>query len=80
MAVLLLAEIAGGALALDATAKAVTAAKSLGDVTVLVAGPAAAGEAAAKNRAMRSRRCWFCRSIRSVRVPGVVYWSGRWPV
>ena len=34
MAVLLLAEIAGGALALDATAKAVTAAKSLGDVTV----------------------------------------------
>ena len=48
MAVLLLAEIAGGALALDATAKAVTAAKSLGDVTVLVAGPAAAGEAASK--------------------------------
>ena len=48
MAVLLLAEIAGGALALDATAKAVTAAKSLGDVTVLVAGPAAAGQAASQ--------------------------------
>ncbi|MFA5582504.1 MAG: FAD-binding protein [Paracoccaceae bacterium] len=48
MAVLLLAEVAGGALALDATAKAVTAAKALGDVTVLVAGPAAAAEAAAK--------------------------------
>ena len=47
MAVLLLAEIAGGALALDATAKAVTAARALGDVTVLAAGSsaAAAGEA-----------------------------------
>ncbi len=50
MAVLLLAEIANGELALDATASAVTAAKSLGDVIVLVAGDsvAAAGEAAAK--------------------------------
>ena len=48
MAVLLLAEISGGALALDATAKAVTAGKALGDVTVLVAGPAAAGDEAAK--------------------------------
>lgn len=47
MAVLLLAELSGGALALDATAKAVTAAKALGDVTVLVAGPAAAADAAA---------------------------------
>jgi electron transfer flavoprotein alpha subunit len=47
MAVLLLAEISGGALALDATAKAVTAAKALGDVTVLVAGPAAAADEAA---------------------------------
>lgn len=50
MAVLLLAEVTGGELALDATAKAVTAAKALGDVTVLAAGAsaAAAGEAAAK--------------------------------
>ena len=48
MAVLLLAELSGGALALDATAKAVTAGKALGDVTVLVAGPAAAGDEAAK--------------------------------
>ncbi|MEJ2018727.1 MAG: electron transfer flavoprotein subunit alpha/FixB family protein, partial [Maritimibacter sp.] len=50
MAVLLLAEVTDGALALDATAKAVTAAQSLGDVTVLCAGAsaAAAGEAAAK--------------------------------
>ena len=47
MAVLLLAEISGGALALDATAKAVTAATALGDVTVLVAGPAGAAEEAA---------------------------------
>ncbi|EEE38758.1 electron transfer flavoprotein, alpha subunit [Rhodobacteraceae bacterium KLH11] len=50
MAVLLLAEVNNGELALDATAKAVTAAKDLGDVTVLAAGgsAAAAGEAAAK--------------------------------
>ncbi|MQY44455.1 electron transfer flavoprotein subunit alpha/FixB family protein [Epibacterium sp. SM1969] len=50
MSVLLLAEITGGELSLDATAKAVTAAKALGDVTVLAAGEsaAAAGEAAAK--------------------------------
>ena len=50
MAVLLLAEVTSGELSLDATAKAVTAAKSLGDVTVLCAGAsaAAAGDAAAK--------------------------------
>lgn len=50
MAVLLLAEVTGGELSVDATAKAVSAAKALGDVTVLAAGAsaAAAGEAAAK--------------------------------
>jgi len=50
MAVLLLAEINNGELVLDATAKAVTAAQALGDVTVLAAGgsAAAAGDAAAK--------------------------------
>ncbi|NBD30858.1 MAG: electron transfer flavoprotein subunit alpha/FixB family protein [Alphaproteobacteria bacterium] len=50
MAVLLLAEVNDGELSLDATAKAVTAASQLGDVTVLCAGgsAAAAGEAAAK--------------------------------
>ncbi|WP_068118105.1 electron transfer flavoprotein subunit alpha/FixB family protein [Tropicimonas marinistellae] len=50
MAVLLLAEVTNGELALDATAKAVTAAKALGEVTVLCAGAsaAAAGDAAAK--------------------------------
>ncbi len=50
MAVLLLAEVTDGALSLDATAKAVTAAKALGDVTVLAAGAsaAAAGAEAAK--------------------------------
>ncbi|SDI74005.1 FAD-binding protein [Aliiruegeria lutimaris] len=50
MAVLLLAEVHGAELALDATAKAVTAAKSLGDVTVLCAsaGCGGAAEAAAK--------------------------------
>ncbi|MGR3364777.1 MAG: electron transfer flavoprotein subunit alpha/FixB family protein [Maritimibacter harenae] len=50
MAVLLLAEGNSGDLALDATAKAVSAAKDLGDVTVLCAGAsaAAAGDEAAK--------------------------------
>ncbi|MEH6645240.1 electron transfer flavoprotein subunit alpha/FixB family protein [Sulfitobacter sp.] len=50
MAVLLLAEVNDGELAMDATAKAVTAAQKLGDVTVLACGgsAAAAGEAAAK--------------------------------
>ncbi|NRB16170.1 MAG: electron transfer flavoprotein subunit alpha/FixB family protein [Rhodobacteraceae bacterium] len=46
MAVLLLAEVTDGALALDATAKAVTAAGSLGDITVLCAGAAAAAAGA----------------------------------
>ena len=50
MAVLVLGEVTGGELMLDATAKAVTAAKRLGDVTVLCAGAhaAAAGAEAAK--------------------------------
>ena len=50
MAVLLLAEVSGGALAVDATAKALTAAKAMGDVTVLCAstGCADAAESAAK--------------------------------
>ncbi|WP_298937063.1 electron transfer flavoprotein subunit alpha/FixB family protein [uncultured Ruegeria sp.] len=50
MAVLLLAEVNNGELAMDATAKAVNAAQALGDVTVLAAGgsASAAGEAAAK--------------------------------
>ncbi len=50
MAVLLLAEVNNGELAMDATAKTVAAVKSLGDITVLAAGgsAAAAGDAAAK--------------------------------
>ncbi len=50
MSVLLLGEVNSGELSLDATAKTVTAAKALGDVTVLCAGAsaAAAGDAAAK--------------------------------
>ncbi len=49
MAVLLLGEVNNGELSMDATAKAVTAATAMGDVTVLCAGAtaAAAGEAAA---------------------------------
>ena len=47
MAVLLLAEVTDGQLNMDATAKAVTAAKSLGDVTVLCAGASAAEAATA---------------------------------
>ncbi|WP_323040814.1 electron transfer flavoprotein subunit alpha/FixB family protein [Gemmobacter sp.] len=48
MAVLLLADVNGGQLATDAVAKTLTAVKSLGDVAVLVVGPATAAEAAAK--------------------------------
>jgi len=50
MAVLLLAEVIGADLSVDQTAKAVTAAKALGDVTVLCAsaGCGGAAEAAAK--------------------------------
>ncbi|KZX94914.1 MULTISPECIES: electron transfer flavoprotein subunit alpha/FixB family protein [unclassified Sulfitobacter] len=50
MAVLLLAEVTDGELALDATAKAVTAARALGDVTVLAAGASAAAAGAAAAR------------------------------
>jgi electron transfer flavoprotein alpha subunit len=46
MAVLLLAEVTDGELALDATAKAVTASVSLGDVTVLCTGATCSGAAA----------------------------------
>ncbi|ASP19417.1 electron transfer flavoprotein subunit alpha (plasmid) [Antarctobacter heliothermus] len=46
MAVLLIAEITDGALAMDATAKTVAAAKALGDVTVLAAGASAKDAAA----------------------------------
>lgn len=46
MAVLLLGEVTNGALALDATAKAVTAAQALGEVTVLCAGASAAAAGA----------------------------------
>jgi electron transfer flavoprotein alpha subunit len=47
MAVLLLGEVTDGELAMDATAKAVTAAKAMGDVTVLCAGASASAAAAA---------------------------------
>ncbi|PTV96212.1 electron transfer flavoprotein alpha subunit apoprotein [Rhodobacter aestuarii] len=47
MAVLLIAELHGAALATDATAKALTAAKQMGPVTVLVAGAGIADAAAA---------------------------------
>jgi len=45
MAVLLLAEVTGGELSVDATAKTIAATRSLGDITVLCAG-ASCGEAA----------------------------------
>lgn len=48
MAVLLLAEVSGGALSLDVTASAVTAAAKLGQVTVLVCGTPATADDAAK--------------------------------
>ncbi|MFP5454652.1 MAG: electron transfer flavoprotein subunit alpha/FixB family protein, partial [Alphaproteobacteria bacterium] len=46
MAVLLLADVVEGKLATDQVAKALTAVKALGPVTVLVAGPDAAAAAA----------------------------------
>ena len=59
MAVLLLAETHGNELATDATAKALTAARQLGDITVLVAGEgcAPAAEAAAKLEGVRKVLC-----------------------
>jgi electron transfer flavoprotein alpha subunit len=50
MAVLLIAEVSGGTLSVDSTAKALTAAKALGEVTVLcaAAGCGGAAEAAAR--------------------------------
>ncbi|MEM9046456.1 MAG: electron transfer flavoprotein subunit alpha/FixB family protein, partial [Pseudomonadota bacterium] len=46
MAVLLLGEVTSGELSMDATAKAVTGAKALGDVTILCAGASASAAAA----------------------------------
>ncbi|MEN8840442.1 MAG: FAD-binding protein [Octadecabacter sp.] len=46
MAVLLIAEVVNGELSVDGTAKALTAAKALGDVTVLCAGSGCQGAAA----------------------------------
>jgi len=48
MAVLLLADVNNGALATDAVAKTLSAVKALGEVHILVAGPAAAAAEAAK--------------------------------
>ena len=50
MAVLLLAEVTDGDLNVDATSKAVTAAKMMGDVTVLAAGASAAAAADAASK------------------------------
>jgi electron transfer flavoprotein alpha subunit len=46
MAVLLIAEVVNGELSVDATAKALTAATQMGDVTVLCAGSGCSGAAA----------------------------------
>ena len=46
MSVLLIAEVSNGELSVDATAKALTAAKQLGDVTVLCAGTSSQSAAA----------------------------------
>ncbi|MFT5474244.1 MAG: electron transfer flavoprotein alpha subunit, partial [Kiritimatiellia bacterium] len=46
MSVLLLAEVNNGELSLDATSKAVTAAKLMGDVTILCAGASASAAGA----------------------------------
>jgi electron transfer flavoprotein alpha subunit len=69
MAVLLLAEVTGGELAMDATAKAVTAAK-LGDVTVLCAGASAA---AAADEAAKID------GVAKVLVAEAIAWATGWP-
>ena len=70
MAVLLLAEVNDGELSMDATAKAVTAAKAMGDVTVLCAGgsASAAGDAAANIDGV-SKVLW----------PKTLHWVTAWP-
>jgi len=50
MAVLLIAEVVNGELSVDATAKALTAAKQMGDVTVLCAGSSCGGAAEAASK------------------------------
>lgn len=74
MAVLLIAEVTGGTLGADSTAKALTAAKALGDVTVLVAGTgvdAAAAEAATFDG--------VARCLRPTMPPMATVWPSRWP-
>ena len=58
MAVLLIGEVTDGALSVDATAKAVTAVKSLGDVTVLCAGATASAAAAEAAKIDGVQRCF----------------------
>ena len=59
MSVLLIAEFTDGELVLDATAKAVTAAKALGDVTVLCRrfGPSSGRRRRENRRCFEGSRC-----------------------
>lgn len=70
MAVLLLAEVNNGELALDATAKAVTAAKALGDVTVLAAGALLPPLVKLPRKSTVCPRCWL---------PKMRRWATAWP-
>ena len=58
MAVLLLAEINDGELSMDQTAKAVSAATALGDVTVLACGATCSAAAAEAATALACPRCF----------------------
>ncbi|MEM1382099.1 MAG: FAD-binding protein [Pseudomonadota bacterium] len=60
MAVLLIAEMSGDSLAMDATAKALTAAKQLGPVTVLCAGEGCSGGASAEAATLEGVEKVFC--------------------
>lgn len=73
MAVLLIAEVAGGELNVDATAKALTAVAGLGDVTVLCAS-AGCGCAAEAANWLACPRC-FAPTTRHT----ATIWPNLWP-
>ena len=77
MAVLLLGEVTDGHLSVDATAKALTAAKNLGPVTVLCAG-ARASDAARDSQAPAGKLPSASMAISSAFAPCATDCARRW--